>query len=263
MLYVAARLLDIVLAPSTLLLLICVAGLALSYWHKHGWGTRLLAIGVGGYVAIALFPIGTWLLRPLEDRFPPPLPLPEKVDGIISLGGAFNLGLTQSRGRPALNDSAARMTDFAALARRYPHVLLVFAGGNGELIAGPITEAEVARVFYSELGIDPRRIQFENRSRNTHENAVEAFRLVHPKPRQRWLLVTTAADLPRAVGAFRTAGWNVIPVPADYHTPVSGGWMPGLIRGLRNTDWAVHEWIGLIYYRLRGWTPTLLPGPEK
>ena len=262
MVYILVRLFEIVITPSTLLLLICVTGLLLVLRDRHGWGGRLLVAGIGGYVAIALLPVGTWLLRPLEDRFPPQ-PLPDQVDGIISLGGAFNLELTHARGRPALRDTAARMTDFVALARRYPKARLVFAGGSGEIVAGPVTEADAARVFYAELGIDPHRIAFENRSRNTHENAVFAFGLVHPQPGQRWLLVTTAADLPRAVGAFRAAGWPVIAVPADYHAPESGGWAPGLIDGLRNVNWAVHEWFGLVYYRQRGWTPTLFPGPER
>jgi len=262
MLYVFARLFDLIITPSTLLLLLSLAGLLLTLRRRHDWGTRLLIAGIGGYLAFAILPLGTWLLRPLEDRFPPPLPLPEHVDGIISLGGAIDLELTHARGRPALKDSAARMTDFVALARRYPKARLVFAGGSGEIVGGPISEADVARVFYAELGIDPRRIAFEDKSRNTHENAVFASRLVHPKPGQRWLLVTTAADLPRAVGSFRAAGWPVIAVPADYRTPKNGGgWMPGSVRGLRNADWAVHEWIGLVYYRMRGWTPALFPGP--
>jgi len=263
MLYVLARLFDMVIAPSVLLLLLCVAGLALTLRDRPVWGMRLVIAGVAGFMVIALTPLGAWLLRPLEDRFPPPSPLPERVDGIISLGGAINVGLTQDRGRPALNDSAARMTDFVALARRYPRARLVFAGGNASIVPGPITEAQVARVFYGELGIDPRRMVFEHRSRNTHENALFAKAIVHPKSGQHWLLVTTAADLPRAVGAFRGVGWSVTAVPADYHTPTgAGGWAPGLVTGLRNADWAMHEWIGLVYYRLRGWSPALLPGPE-
>jgi len=51
--------------------------------------------------------------------------------------------------------------------------------------------------------------------------------------------------------------------PADYHTlRHSAGFYPGLAAGLYDADWAAHEWIGLVYYRLRGWTPTLLPGPS-
>jgi len=261
MVYVVVRVLEIVIAPSTLLLLASVVGLLLTLRDSRVWGTRLLVAGLGGYVAIALLPVSTWLLRPLEDRFPPPRALPERVDGIISLGGAFDLGLTRAHGRPALRDSAARMTDFVALARRYPKAKLVFSGGSGEIVASPVTEADVARVFYAELGIDPHRVLFESKSRNTHENAALAYRLVRPHPRERWLLVTSAADLPRAVGSFRAAGWPVIAVPADYHAPKSGGWAPGLIRGLRDTDWAMHEWLALVYYRLRGWTPALFPGP--
>ena len=262
MLYVLSRLFDLVINPSTLLLLLSVAGLTLTLRRRPVWGGRLLITGIGGFVAIAVLPLSTWLLRPLEDRFPPPNPMPDRVDGIISIGGAINLELSEDRGKPTVSDAVGRMTEFVTLARRYPKARLVFAGGSGALDSGPVTEADVARTFYAELGIDPRRVVFENRSRNTHENALLARKLVHPRPGEHWLLVTTAADLPRAVGAFRGAGWPVIAVPADYHTPKhSAGWTPGLGNGLRNADWAVHEWIGLVYYRLRGWTPSLFPGP--
>jgi uncharacterized SAM-binding protein YcdF (DUF218 family) len=263
MLYLFSRLFDLIVNPSTLLLLLCAAGLLLTLRRMHVWGHRLLIAGIAGYVAFAVLPLGTWLLRPLENRFPPPNPMPEQVDGIISLGGAINLDLSADRSAPQLTDAAGRMTAFVALARHYPNARLVFAGGSGKLAFGPITEAEVARTFYQQLGIDPRRIVFENRSRNTHENALFARDLVHPHPGEHWLLVTTAADLPRAVGSFRGVGWRVVAVPADYHSPRhSGGWTPGLLNGLRDADWAVHEWIGLAYYRMRGWTPAFFPGPD-
>ena len=263
MLYVFSRLFDLIINPSTLLLLLCVAGLLLTLRRRHIWGQRLLISGISGLVAFALLPLGTWLLRPLENRFPPLKPMPDRVDGIISLGGAINLDLSADRSQPALTDAAGRMTAFVSLARRYPNAKLVFAGGTGQLVSGPQSEADVARALYQQLGIDPRRIVFENRSRNTHENALYARNLVHPRSDEHWLLVTTAADLPRAVGSFRGVGWPVIAVPADYHTPNhSGGWTPGLLNGLRDADWAVHEWIGLAYYRMRGWTPSFFPGPD-
>jgi uncharacterized SAM-binding protein YcdF (DUF218 family) len=86
--------------------------------------------------------------------------------------------------------------------------------------------------------------------------------LVHVHSDQHWVLVTSAADMPRAVGCFRAVGWPVIAFPTDYHTRRLGmGAIPGLVSGLRNVDWAAHEWIGLIYYRAHGWTASFFPGP--
>ena len=263
--YILSKFFEMVSQPSTVLLLLSLAGAVLTLRHQGSrWGRRLLIAGVGGLAACAFLPVGTWMLRPLEDRFPPPGPLPEQVDGIITLGGAIDIDKSEDRGIPVLNDAAGRMTAFVALAQRYPEARLVFTGGYGSLFPGKTSEAQVARTFFRDLGLDPRRFVFESASRNTRENAVFTRQLVTPKRGEHWLLVTTAADLPRAVGCFRAVGWQVIPVSAGYHTMRNAsGFTPGLVTGLRDVNWATHEWIGLVYYRLRGWTPSLFPGPER
>lgn len=262
MLYILARLFDEVARPSTILPLLAVIGLVLTLRRPASRrGRGLLIAGVGGLAAVAVLPVSTWMLRPLEDRFPAPQAMPQRVDGIVVLGGAISLARSTDRGTPELTRAAGRMTAFAALAHRYPNARLVFTGGNADPFAKKTSEADVARVFFAGLGLTG--VRYEERSRNTHENALFSLQMMHPKPDEKWLLVTSAADLPRAIGSFRGAGWSVIAYPADYHTlRHRTAFLPGLADGLCDLDWAVHEWIGLFYYRLRGWTPVLFPGPE-
>jgi uncharacterized SAM-binding protein YcdF (DUF218 family) len=242
------------LRPSSILLVLCLSGLLLNWWQSRcAWGRRLLLTGVAGLAACAILPIGALLLRPLENRFPPLNPLPRNVDGIIVLGGAIDTVASAAQSWPALNDHADRMTAFGALARAYPRARLVFTGGDASLISGGTTEAQIARKLFAGLGLDLKRIRFEDRSRNTRENALFSQRMVAPRPGERWLLVTSAADMPRAIGCFRAIGWLVTAFPVDYHAQ---RWtiLPGLVTGLREVDWGVHEWMGLVYYRARGWT---------
>jgi uncharacterized SAM-binding protein YcdF (DUF218 family) len=181
----------------------------------------------------------------------------------VVLGGAIETDKSENRGQPTFNIRAGRMTEFVALARRYPQAQLMFTGGSGKLISSPPTEADEARIFFTQVGLPVGRVIFEDKSRNTYENALFSRRLVALKPGQRWLLVTSAADLPRAVGCFRKVGWPVIGYPADYRTYRDRtGFLPGLMDGLSDADWGVHEWIGLVYYRLRGWTTSFFPGPD-
>jgi uncharacterized SAM-binding protein YcdF (DUF218 family) len=249
--------------PSTVLLFLCVGGLFLALWRDRSpWGPRLLILGTGGFAACAILPVGLWLMLPLEDRFPPPRPLPARIDGIIVLGGAIAVEESAERGMPALNAHAARMTEFVALSRRYPRAQLLFSAGSADPFANKLTEADIARTFLAEMGVSSDRVIFEDRSRNTHENALYSRRLVQLRPGQSWLLVASAADMPRAVGCFRAVGWPVIAFPTDYRTtPGGGGIGLYLPNELRDLDWAVHEWIGLVYYRLRGWTSSFFPGP--
>jgi uncharacterized SAM-binding protein YcdF (DUF218 family) len=66
------------------------------------------------------------------------------------------------------------------------------------------------------------------------------------------------------MACFRAVGWEVIPQPADYQAVVGLGWNRGSFQVADNLailDLALHEWLGLAYYRLTGRTRTLFPAP--
>ena len=150
----------------------------------------------------------------------------------------------------------------AYAARRYPRAKLVFTGGSGDIEQGVSNEAGYARILLEQLGLPPERVVFENMSRTTWENAVNASALVKPRPGERWVLLTSASHMPRAVGVFRKAGWSVLPWPVGYQSRDHiTAYAPSLGQKLAVLDWAVHEWIGLVVYYLHGWTSALFPAP--
>lgn len=248
--------------PSTLLVLFGWAGFALLLFGQRRLALVGLGVGLGGLLLVLALPLGVWLLRPLEDRFPHPA-APDRVDGIIALGGAVLPDMTAARGLPALNAEAERMTEFVALARRHPEARLAFTGGRGTLVAGRLSEADVARTLFDELGLAGRPIAYEDRSRDTGENATDLRDLLRPAPDQTWVLITSAWHMPRAVAAFRHAGWRVLPWPVAYKTgtPLVDEYDKSLPARLAELDLAAHEWVGLLAYRLLGRSDAVLPAP--
>jgi uncharacterized SAM-binding protein YcdF (DUF218 family) len=116
------------------------------------------------------------------------------------------------------------------------------------------------------LGIPRARITLEDRSRNTVENAVLSKAIAQPKPGERWLLVTSAHHLPRAVGVFRKAGFPVEAYPVDWRTRGVDDVLRPFATvgdGLRRSDTAVREWVGLAVYWLTGRSSELFPGPIR
>lgn len=263
LIFYASRLGWILLEPLNLLAVGVLAAAWLAWRGRQRALRRLLTVLAGVILGATLLPLGQALVVPLEQRFPPPPRLPDRVDGIVMLGGAQIPRLTARYGRPALNDAAERMTTFVALARAYPRARLVFTGGSGDPFRQDLTETETVRLFLQEQGIDPARVSFEARSRNTYENAVLTRMMVRPRPAETWLLVTSALHLPRAMGAFRAAGWRVQPVPCDYLTLPELDWAPSLtVAGsFRLLGLGVHEWLGLAVYYAAGRTDALFPGP--
>ena len=88
--------------------------------------------------------------------------------------------------------------------------------------------------------------------------------IAHPKPGERWLLVTSGYHMPRAVGAFRKVGFEVEAYPVDYRTRgIEDIWIPfdDVASGLRRTDTASREWIGMFVYWLTGKSSAIFPAP--
>ena len=102
----------------------------------------------------------------------------------------------------------------------------------------------------------------ESQSRDTYENAVYCAGMLRPKPGERWLLVTSAFHMPRAVGVFRKAGFDVTAYPVDYQTTGTielASLSDRLPSGLIGVDVVVREWAGLIAYWATGRMDELMP----
>ena len=258
--FIVGKLLTVLVLPTALMVECALLGLLLARWPA---GRALLAAAIAAQAACLALPVEAWAIRPLEDRFPQVTDYPDRVDGIVVLGGAIDDLTSRDRDTPTLNSAANRMTTFVALARRYPDARLVFTGGSGDIEQGVSNEAEFARILFDQLGLPPGRVAFESASRTTRENATATAALVNPRPGERWVLVTSASHMPRAVGTFRHAGWPVLPWPVGYQSRDHVAAHPqSLGHRLAVLDWAAHEWIGLLAYRLRGWTDAVFPGPE-
>ncbi len=218
---------------------------------------RCLFAAAGLYLLFGFSPFANWLLIPLEShaRRPPEANIAGAA-GIIVLGGAVNEGPAAINAEPQLNEAAERMTEAVHLAMRHPELPLIFTGGKAEIFETDAqTEAELARRFFSGFGIGPPRLRVEDKSRNTFENAAFTARLVQPKPSQNWVLVTSAFHMPRAQGLFEAQGFRIIPWPVDFKTGGAGDRWRGFSqasKGLRLTDFAAKEWVGLFVSWLRG-----------
>ena len=263
MFFILSKVLGLLAIPSTLAIAIGIFGLMLLPTRLSRAGRWLVCISLVVLAILGLSPIGNVLILPLEDRFPPFDPARGAPDGIVVLGGAIDG--TSANNEAVLNEAAERLIAVPALARRYPNARILLSGGSGSLFYESGTETKIAMQLLESLGIARDRILLEDRSRNTAENAVFSKAVVQPKPGERWLLVTSAYHMPRAIGAFRKAGFSVEPYPVDWRTggaqyafrPFSAA-----AEGLGQVDTAVHEWIGLAIYWLTGRSSELFPAPS-
>ncbi|MDO8400750.1 MAG: YdcF family protein [Bradyrhizobium sp.] len=265
MFFLLSKTLGVVLLPTNFLIGIGLAGALLLATRFAAAGRKLLVAAVILLAICAWSPLGKLLLYPLETRFPPWDAANGAPDGILVLGGPIDADLSLAHGGAVVSAAGDRIVAAAVLAHRYPNARLMYSGGSANLVASDdAREADYAAELFEGLGLAKARLLMERRARNTLENATFSKALAAPRAGERWLLVTSAFHMPRSVGLFRKAGFDVEAYPVDWRlgaraelltlSTVAGD-------GFTRSDLAVREWMGLIAYWATGKIDDLLPGP--
>jgi uncharacterized SAM-binding protein YcdF (DUF218 family) len=221
-----------------------------------------LMVGLIFFILAGLTTLAPWMLSTLENRFDQPTQIPLDLKGMIILGGSFNRPLSVERDTTCYNSAGGRLIEAYRLVGKNPHLPVLFSGG-GVSLTNAESEAKMALDVARDLGIDVSRFMIEDKSTNTKENASLSYALVKPAAQDKWLLVTSAAHMPRAVTDFRAAGWQVIPYPVDYLAPktVSVSINLNINKNFQTWSRAAREWAGLARDYLSGKTTEFFPKP--
>ncbi len=253
--FLVSKLFWLIFPPLNLVIWCLLIGVAL--WRHRKEGSRFfMTLGIVLFAACGIMPTGKLMLQGLENSYPRPQ-VPQKFTGILVLGGAFDVEVSQARQTPTFYGSAERVTETLRLMHDHPEAIVLFSGGNGTLNTDLSSEADVFRTFMTEQGIRKNRIYYETKSRNTYENIVFSQAMAKPGPREVWLLVTSAAHMPRAMAIMQKQGWPgiVIPYPVDYQTTGTAAdfrFSTDVLGTFGSMHQAMREYLALLAYRIGG-----------
>jgi uncharacterized SAM-binding protein YcdF (DUF218 family) len=258
--FVVKKIAALFLYPVGLCLGILILGLfCLWATRKQRLGKVLVTLGTMLLLLCSTSLISSRLLVPLEQRYPALLH-PETVSWgfkastspkwIVVLGGGHvsdpSLPANSQISAPALG----RVVEGVRLYKVLPGSKLLLSGGA---VFDPVPEAEVMGQIAVLLGVKPEDIRLESDSRDTAEEAEIIAKMIG---REKFILVTSAAHMPRSMALFRRSGLQPIPAPADFRAPNTQSsnpirFFPG-VGSLGQTQIAVHEYLGLAWAWLRG-----------
>ena len=141
--------------------------------------------------------------------------------------------------------------------RLYPKTTLLFSGGNGTLNDDVPSESTIFKNFLANQYVPDTHVKYEDQSRNTYENIIYSVRMARPGPKDTWILVTSAAHMPRAIALMLKLGWKgwIIPYPVDYQTrgtPKDYALNPDILGNYNAMHLATREYLALLAYRLGG-----------
>ncbi len=243
------------LQPFPLLYLLTLAALV-RLFRKRPAERRLVLCALVPFLllgVISLPAIGHLALGTLEWRYGPQNDSPGDAGVIVVLSGYVRAASETVPEAELGDDTRLRCVHAARLYKAKPRPILVSGGKNGP--TGP-TLARSMRDFLVGQGVKDEDLWMEEESGNTYENAVLSGEILSRRGINRIVLVTSAFHMPRSEGCFRALGFQVVPSPCDYHSAMAN-WMPCDFllpspHAAAGVEIAVHEWLGLAWYRLRG-----------
>ncbi len=255
MFFILSKMLFFFIKPFNVIALLLLASFLIR--NKH-W-TRNCRV-----VALVLFLFFTngFIFNELLLRWEKPaIPIADlrgQYDFGIVLGGTTDTERTP-KDRLFFFKGAERVTHALRLykAGKIRHIL--FTGGNSKLFEDPEKDNIPIYNFYVMCGVRPEDIIIENKSRNTHENALFVKELMDSSSlQQRHILITSAFHMRRAEACFRKVGLKIIGFPTDFYTSLPkdrysiNGFIPS-VTVLANWDFFIKELIGYVAYSVMGY----------
>ena len=255
---------EIIFSPLGLTVILIGSGIILGYVRRHArTGRALLICGSLLFLLLLFSPVSEYLVLGLEKGYPPLLNPPggSGSDRIVVLAGYAE----ENSGFPVTTNlskiTISSLSEGLRLYRLAPGAKLIVSGGVARKGEKPV--AAFMAEFLREMGVPTNDIVIEGNSHNTYENLVEVKKILGSSP---FILVAQACDLRRAIAVCRKLNMKSIPAPAgnwvlQYHTndSVSGeiarfaeSFIYPSTENLVRVQWAYHEYVGLVWYRLLG-----------
>ncbi|MFN2323855.1 MAG: hypothetical protein ABR510_12960, partial [Trueperaceae bacterium] len=175
------------LQPSTLLVVLVATALVATWLRWVAVAATLLTTFLLAVAAVVLLPVGEWLGAPLETRVAA-APLPDRIDGIVVLGGAVDWRVSRERGQLALNAAGERVAAAAALAQRYPDARLVMTGSFGDAFVDDFRASATDASLFFGAHFAGRDVRYLGAARSTYEDALLALEAAAPSAGETWLL---------------------------------------------------------------------------
>ena len=251
-----SKILWLIFNPFNIFIFITLLSIFLYFFNLRRVSLIIFLINFIFIAFISFIPIGSFLIYKIEKEYHSHIKIPEIVDGILILGGATDPLLFKEYDQISLNDSAERLVESVMIIKKFEKAKVIFSGGSGVVNRPELSHSQVAKSFYTKMGIEIEKIIFEDDSINTYENIIYSKKIANPKINENWLLITSASHMKRALLIADKNNWKFIPYAVDFKNIKDFKLIPNLnlLTNLNTFHQGSHEWLGLFAYYLMGRT---------
>ena len=255
-----SKVLWLIINPFNILIFFLFLTILFSFFKKNKLKNFSFSFFLIFLICFGILPLGEYLIYKLEKNYHNSIILPDEVDGILILGGATNPFLSHEHNQIILNGSVERLLESMTLIKKYKDAKVIFSSGSGSIKNPTMDHASIAKKFFMKIGLDTDKIIFENKSRNTYENIFFSKEIAKPTKNEKWIVITSAFHMNRAIFIGEKNNWTLTPYAVDFTQPKKFTFIPNLdvLSNLGQMQHGSHEWIGLIAYFLMGRTSRIL-----
>ena len=251
--FVFKKIVTLLLMPLSFCLGVLGIGILLLWVRRRVGAARIAAtLGYLALTALSFSAVADQFIKPLETRYPPLQDTGgmKDVKWVVVLGGGHTSNPALPPNSQIGNSSLARLIEGIRIHRELPGSKLLLSGGA---VFDPVPEAETMAAVARMLGVNPEGIVLESQSQDTGQQSRFVQGIIR---NDRFVLVTSAIHMPRAMRVFEQKGLKPIPAPTEF-----GDWMrkesspkqffPGAGE-LRKVEAALHEYLGLFWAKVTG-----------
>jgi uncharacterized SAM-binding protein YcdF (DUF218 family) len=248
--------------PLPLTLSISFLGLFLLLFTKRQRLAKvLLSIGLLLIMLFGYSGISNRIIAPLEYQYKPYITNSDidsllqthssPIEFIVVLGGGHISDPRLPVTSQIQQDTLVRMIEGIRIHRKNPGSKIILSGG---MVFDPVSNAEIMASLAKDLGMSEDDMIIESESKDTKDEAKIIQSMIGESP---FVLVTSAAHMPRSVALFKKQQMNPIPAPVGHLFKKRQGKLhPGAFfpdaQNIKKIESAFHEYLGILWARLRG-----------
>ncbi|MDP3302207.1 MAG: ElyC/SanA/YdcF family protein [Sulfuricurvum sp.] len=236
------------LMPFPIFLLLVAIGFYFWQRNDHRRAKKILLFALLWISLLSYPPFSALLLLPLESAYDKVKLTDTPVKYIHVLGN----GHTSNPRIPLSSEiglvSLARLNEGVSLYKAHGNMKIIFSGHRGR---DPVSNACKNAQMAIALGVNPADIILLETPQDTQEEAAAAKKIIGKQP---LILVTSASHMVRASALFRKEGIEVISAPTDFQVKEHDTlWQFPSADGLGRSEAGFHEYLGLVWGRLKGY----------
>lgn len=231
--------------PISIGLILLLIGLIFLYTQKYSKAKKYLTFALFWLFLIGYSPFSNYLIQPLESQYKAYVKIEKDIKYVLVLGSAHVSNDEMSKLSQLSKTAMMRLSEGIRIYKELDNAKLIVSGYAGD---DKVPHALVLRDVAISLGVPFSDIITQEEAKDTQEEAEHAKKTID---KDRFILVTSAAHMPRAMKIFESAWLNPIAAPTDYLSKEDGSFarFPRAVE-IRKTESAMHEYIGTLWHSI-------------